>query len=90
VDRVIARLLAGRWTGGSLFRITLSATGKRSMSRSKLADRVADNLTKFGPTESESLLIGKVSGQPHPSSKSRRQSLRRVDYRRRDYKISRK
>jgi glucose/arabinose dehydrogenase len=46
-------------TGGSLFRIELSRNRRKvDVSDPKLADRVADNLTKFEPTESESLLIG--------------------------------
>src|SRR5262245_13726666 len=46
-------------TGGSLFRITLSRNRmKVDFSDPRLADGVADNLVKFGPTESESLLIG--------------------------------
>jgi glucose/arabinose dehydrogenase len=46
-------------TGGSLFRITLSRNRmKVDVSDPRLADRVADNLAKFGPDESESLLIG--------------------------------
>ena len=45
--------------GGALFRITLSRNRRKvDVSDPKLADRVADNLTKFDPTESESLLIG--------------------------------
>ena len=50
-------------TGGSLFRLTLSRDRKRvDVADPKLAERVADNLTKFDPTESESLLIGKGFG----------------------------
>jgi aldose sugar dehydrogenase len=46
-------------TGGSLFRIKLSRNRRKvDVSDPRLADGVADNLTKFGPTESESLLIG--------------------------------
>jgi glucose/arabinose dehydrogenase len=46
-------------TGGSLFRIELSRNRmKVDVSDSALADRVADNFVKFGPDESESLLIG--------------------------------
>jgi len=46
-------------TGGTLFRITLSRNREKvDVSDPKLADRVADNLTKFDPTESESILIG--------------------------------
>ena len=50
-------------TGGSLFRITLSQDRKKvKTTDARLADGVADNLTKFDPTESESLLIGKGFG----------------------------
>ena len=50
-------------TGGSLFRLTLSRDRKKvNVDDPKLADRVADNLTKFDPTESESLVIGKGFG----------------------------
>jgi hypothetical protein len=50
-------------TGGSLFRLTLSRDRKKvEVADPKLAERVADNLTKFDPTESESLLIGKGFG----------------------------
>jgi hypothetical protein len=50
-------------TGGSLFRITLSHNRKNvETSDPRLAEGVADNLTKFGPTESESLVIGKGFG----------------------------
>jgi glucose/arabinose dehydrogenase len=50
-------------TGGSLFRITLSHDRKKVTTTDfRLADGVADNLTKFDPTESESLLIGKGFG----------------------------
>jgi glucose/arabinose dehydrogenase len=46
-------------TGGSLYRIRLSRNRKKvDVSDPKLAERVADNLTKFEATESESLLIG--------------------------------
>jgi glucose/arabinose dehydrogenase len=50
-------------TGGSLFRLTLSRNRKKvDVSDPNLAEGVADNLTKFGPTESESLIIGKGFG----------------------------
>jgi len=50
-------------TGGSLFRLALSRDRKKvNVDDAKLADRVADNLTKFDPTQSESLLIGKGFG----------------------------
>jgi glucose/arabinose dehydrogenase len=50
-------------TGGSLFRLTLSRDRKKvKISDPRLADRVADNLTKWDPTESESLLIGRGFG----------------------------
>jgi len=46
-------------TGGSLYRLTLSRNRKNvNVSDPRLAERVADNLTKFDPTESETLLIG--------------------------------
>jgi glucose/arabinose dehydrogenase len=45
--------------GGTLLRITLSNNRKKvDVSDPRLAEGVADNLTKFDPTESESLLIG--------------------------------
>jgi glucose/arabinose dehydrogenase len=47
-------------TGGSLYRLRL-APGRLAVDTSldaRLADRVADNVEKFGATESESLLIG--------------------------------
>ena len=50
-------------TGGSLFRITLSHDRRKvKLDDPRLAEGVADNLTKFDPTESESLLIGKGFG----------------------------
>jgi glucose/arabinose dehydrogenase len=50
-------------TGGSLFRFKLSRNRKKvDVSDPRLAEGVADNLTKFDPTESESLLIGKGFG----------------------------
>jgi glucose/arabinose dehydrogenase len=46
-------------TGGSLFRLKLSRNRKKiDVADPALADGVADNLTKFGPTESETLVIG--------------------------------
>jgi glucose/arabinose dehydrogenase len=62
-DPYSSRLLAGRWHGGSLYRLKLSRNRKKiDASDPKLAERVADNLTKFGPEESESLIIGKGFG----------------------------
>ena len=50
-------------TGGSLFRLTLARNRKRlDVSDARLAEGVVDNLTKFDPTESESLIIGKGFG----------------------------
>jgi len=50
-------------TGGSLYRFNLSRNRlKVDVSDPNLAERVADNLTKFEGTESESLLIGKGFG----------------------------
>jgi glucose/arabinose dehydrogenase len=50
-------------TGGSLFRLKLSRDRKKiDVEDPALAERVADNLTKFGPTESETLLIGSGFG----------------------------
>ena len=50
-------------TGGSLYRLKLSRDRKKvDVSDPKLAERVADNLTKFDGTESESLIIGKGFG----------------------------
>ena len=51
-------------TGGSLYRLRLTPD-RLSVNVSadpRLADKVADNLTKFEPTESESLLIGRGFG----------------------------
>lgn len=51
-------------SGGSLYRMRLAA-GRLAVDVSgdaRLADRVADNLAKFDPTESESLLIGRGFG----------------------------
>ena len=46
-------------SGGSLFRINLSRNRmKVDVSDPRLAEGVADNLAKFDPTESESLIIG--------------------------------
>ena len=46
-------------TGGSLYRFRLAHDRKRvDVSDPRLAERVADNLAKFDPTESESLIIG--------------------------------
>jgi glucose/arabinose dehydrogenase len=50
-------------TGGSLFRLTLTRNRKKvDVDDPALAERVADNLTKFGPTESETLIVGKGFG----------------------------
>jgi glucose/arabinose dehydrogenase len=50
-------------TGGSLYRFKLSNNRlKVDVDDPRLAERVADNLTKFEGTESESLLIGKGFG----------------------------
>jgi len=50
-------------TGGSLFRLVLSRNRQRiDTSDPRLADLVVDNLAKFDPTESESLLIGRGFG----------------------------
>jgi len=50
-------------TGGSLFRLKLTRNRMRvDVSDPRLAERVADNLVKFGATESESLLVGKGFG----------------------------
>jgi glucose/arabinose dehydrogenase len=46
-------------TGGSLFRIRLNQNRKKvDVSDPALADRVVDNVAKFDPTESESIVIG--------------------------------
>jgi glucose/arabinose dehydrogenase len=50
-------------TGGSLYRLRLTRNRMRvDISDPRLAERVADNLTKFDGTESESLLVGKGFG----------------------------
>jgi len=51
-------------TGGSLYRLRLTADRLNvdTSADPRLADKVADNLTKFEPTESESLLIGRGFG----------------------------
>ena len=46
-------------TGGSLFRLRLTRNRQKvDVDDPQLAEGVADNLTKFGPTESESLIVG--------------------------------
>jgi glucose/arabinose dehydrogenase len=46
-------------TGGSLYVLRLTRNRQKiDVADPKLAERVADNLTKFGPTESESLIVG--------------------------------
>ena len=46
-------------TGGSLFRLKLTRNRKKiDVEDPALAERVADNLAKFDPTESETLIIG--------------------------------
>jgi glucose/arabinose dehydrogenase len=46
-------------TGGSLFRLRLTRNREKvDVDDPNLAERVADNLTKFGPTESETLIVG--------------------------------
>lgn len=50
-------------TGGSLFRLRLTRNRQKvDVSDPKLADRVVDNLTKWDPTETESILIGRGFG----------------------------
>ena len=51
-------------TGGSLFqlRLTPDRLSVDTSADPRLADKVADNVNKFDPTESESLLIGKGFG----------------------------
>jgi len=50
-------------TGGSLFRLTLARNRKKiDVSDPRLADGVVDNLDKFDPTESESLIVGRGFG----------------------------
>ena len=46
-------------TGGSIYRLRLTRNRKKiDVSDPRLADRVADNLTKFEGTESETLIVG--------------------------------
>ncbi len=46
-----------------MFRLKLTRNRMRvDVSDPKLAERVADNLAKFDPTESESLMVGKGFG----------------------------
>lgn len=46
-------------TGGSIYRLRLTRNRKKiDVSDPRLAERVADNLTKFEGTESESLIVG--------------------------------
>jgi len=46
-------------TGGGLYRLTLSRNRKKvDVSDPQLAERVVDNVTKWDPTETESILIG--------------------------------
>ena len=50
-------------SGGSLYRLRLTRNRKKvDVSDPALAERVADNLAKFDPTESESLIVGKGFG----------------------------
>jgi aldose sugar dehydrogenase len=50
-------------TGGSLYRIRLNRNrNKVDVDDPRLADGVADNLRKFGPEESETLIVGKGFG----------------------------
>jgi glucose/arabinose dehydrogenase len=50
-------------TGGSLYRLRLSRSRKKvDVADPALAERVVDNLTKWDPTETESILIGKGFG----------------------------
>ena len=51
-------------TGGSLFRLRLTADRLHVdvSADARLSDRVANNLTKFDPTESETLIIGRGFG----------------------------
>ena len=50
-------------TGGSLFRLRLTRNRQKiDVSDPKLADRVVDNLTKWDPTETQSILIGRGFG----------------------------
>ena len=46
-------------TGGSIYRVRLNQNRKKvDVSDPALADRVVDNVAKFDPTESESIVIG--------------------------------
>jgi glucose/arabinose dehydrogenase len=46
-------------TGGSIYRIALTRNRKKiNVSDPRLAERVVDNLTKWDPTETESIVIG--------------------------------
>jgi len=50
-------------SGGSLYRLRLTQNRRKvDVSDPLLAERVADNLAKFDPTESESLLVGRGFG----------------------------
>jgi glucose/arabinose dehydrogenase len=50
-------------TGGSIYRVRLSRDRKKvDVSDPNLAERVVDNLTKWDPTETESILIGEGFG----------------------------
>jgi aldose sugar dehydrogenase len=51
-------------TGGSLYRFRFTANRQQVdvSADPRLADRVADNTGKFGPTESESLIVGRGFG----------------------------
>jgi glucose/arabinose dehydrogenase len=50
-------------TGGDLFRFTLARSRKRvDPTDVRIAEGIADNLAKFDPTESESLIVGKGFG----------------------------
>jgi glucose/arabinose dehydrogenase len=50
-------------TGGAIYRLRLSRNRKKvDVADPELAERVVDNLTKWDPTETESILIGKGFG----------------------------
>jgi glucose/arabinose dehydrogenase len=50
-------------TGGAIYRVRLSQNRKKvDVSDPALAERVVDNLTKWDPTETESILIGRGFG----------------------------
>ena len=70
LDRLGARVRAGRRQRRRLYRLRLTPNRmKVDVSDPALADRVADNLAKFDPTETESIVSAPASAPRRTSSK---------------------